>query len=614
MRILIFIFLFLLTALLSAQNNFEIQTKTRLAENYVNSGDLEKAIKLYEELIQLDPANNFYFESLNGLYIQMKNYAASVNLIEKEISKRPKDINLYGLLGSTYYMKGNEEKAFSVWEESLEYAENNAMFYRVIASYAVERRAFEKAMEIYRRGKEFSDDKTIFSFDLARLYSLTMQYDKSAEEYCSILKTDPSLLQTVETKILTDVKKPDALTSYISIVEDHLDENNLSLSYLLAKLSIEKKDFDRAYELYLGIDKKQSSEGAELYRYASLLYREREYNSAEKVYQSITDLFPGSSLIAASKLGYAKTLEALLMEEYAKHIPAWKPYFTAEPYREENVYEVINAFSEVIESYKKSETTSEALLRIGMINLYLLKDFNDAKIYFNRIINSNIITMSTLEAYDGLGEISLINGDLEQAEKNYLQITVFTNADPRSINNSKFKLAQVKLYEGHYKQTRKLLSEILKNLKDDNANDAIELSLLVNASKDDSISLKLFADAEFLVRQGKYNSAAEKYKLLADNPQAFIFHSIAKLRFAEMHLALNNLTESIESFGNIVDEGERNIYADKALYLLAGIFKNSIGDDAKAIELYEELLAKFPASIYIDKARAEITKLRNKIS
>ncbi|MGD8305349.1 MAG: tetratricopeptide repeat protein [Ignavibacteria bacterium] len=614
MQFLIILLIFLCTHIVSAQNNLEIQTKTRLAESYLNAGDLKKAAELYQELIRLVPANNFYFESLNRIYIQTKNYAASVNLIESVIKRRPEEINLYGLLGSTYYMMGNEEKAFSVWEESLQYASGNALSYRIIAAYAVERRAFEKAIDIYKRGKEFSNDQIIFSFDLARLYSLTMQYRKSTEEYCSILKLDPSLLPKVETKILADAQKPDALQAAISVVEEYLDDENLSISYLLARLSTANKDFDKAYELYAEIDKQRKNNGAELFRYASYLYREGEYDVAKDVYQSIINLFPDSSLIPASQLGYAKTLEALLMQEYSKQIPIWKPYFNAKPFYSEQVNKVITAFSDVIDMYKRSETTSEAMLRIGMINLYLLKDFKNAEDYFNKVLKQGILTSSMAGAYEGLGELSLIGGDLTGAEKNYLQITVFVKADQHIRNNAKFKLARISLFQGKIEQSRKLLSEILTNLKDNSANDALELSLLLNTSRNDSANLKIFAEAEFLTEQKKYFEAAEKYNQLAQTPHAFIFHSIASLRLAGMYLALDNYDESIKCLNEIVAEGEKNIYADKALYLLAELFQYGIGDNIKAIEMYEELLAKFPSSIYIDEARAQILKLRDKIS
>ncbi len=224
------------------------------------------------------------------------------------------------------------------------------------------------------------------------------------------------------------------------------------------------------------------------------------------------------------------------------------------------------------------------------------------------------MSASTADAYSELGVIALLNGNLTEAEKNFSQIIVLAKINQHKINDAKYKLARVKFYNGDVEAAQKLLADILKNLKDDNANDAISLSLLLNTSKNDSVNIMLFAEAEFLADQKKFSKAAKKYELIAENPQAFILHSIASIRLAEMELALNNYPRSIELFERVVEEGEKNIYADKALYLLAQIFQYSIGDNAKAIEMYEMLLAKFPASIYIDKARNEIIKLREKIS
>jgi len=187
----IFITIVFSAVLLFAQNN-GLQNKFALAQSYENSGDFEKASKIYEELYQREPQNNLYFESLNRTYVQLKNYAASVNIIEQVIERNPNDINLYGLLGSTYYLIGNEDKAFQVWDKPFSFLKPNPMFYRVIATYAVERRAFNKAIDLFRRGKEISADKIIYSYDLARLYSLTMQYENAAEQYCTILLNDPS--------------------------------------------------------------------------------------------------------------------------------------------------------------------------------------------------------------------------------------------------------------------------------------------------------------------------------------------------------------------------------------------------------------------------------------
>jgi len=144
------------------------------------------------------------------------------------------------------------------------------------------------------------------------------------------------------------------------------------------------------------------------------------------------------------------------------------------------------------------------------------------------------MSASTADAYSELGEIALLNGNLAEAEKNYSQIIVLAKINRRNINDAKYKLARVKFYNGDIEAAQKLLADILKNLKDDNANDALSLSLLLNTSKNDSVNIMLFAQAEFLADQKKFNEAAENYELIAENPRAFMLHSIASIRLAEM--------------------------------------------------------------------------------
>jgi len=610
----IFIFVLFSVAIITAQNNKGIVNKFALAENYENAGDLQKATKLFEELYLANPENNMFFESLNRVYLKQKNYAASVNLIERQIKRNPDDINLYGLLGSTYYLMGNEEKAYEVWDKPFTFMKPSPVLYSVIANYAVQRRAFDKAIKIYEKGKEVAGDKITFSYNLAQLYSVTMQFEKAAEEYCSILAKDPAQLQTIQTKLLANANKPDALKATISVVENYAGKDNHSFSYLLARMYIENKDYDKAFDLYVDIDNKQSQRGQELYKYADFLFREKQYSLAKDVYEKIIERYPVSHLIASSKLGYAKALEAILMNEYAEHIPSWKPYFPIITFESEKIDDVIAAFKDVADVYKHSEAAYEALLRIGMIKFYLLNKQDEAKSYFNKIIKEASVSESVADAYKELGELELLNGDLAGAERNFARITILSKIDFQKITNAKYNLARIKFYEGDIKSAQKLLADIMKDLKDDNANDALGLSLLMNTSKNDSSNLMLFAEAEFLADQKKFTEAAKKYELLAGNPQAFIFHSLASLRVAEMMLALSDYQQAIELFGKVVEEGEKNIYADKALYLLGEIYQFGLGDNSKAIEMYEKLLAKFPLSIYTDEAREKIKSLKEKIS
>ena len=171
-------FIILVVLIFSVQAQQRNDQKLALAQSYEQIGDFDSATKLYEELYLSDPSNSQYISALYRVYTQTKNYAAVINILEERIKQKPDDISAYGMLGSAYYLTGNEEKAFESWDKPFQSGNVNPMFYRVIADYAVERRAFEMAIELYEKGKEASNDKILFAYDLIRLYSLTMQFEK----------------------------------------------------------------------------------------------------------------------------------------------------------------------------------------------------------------------------------------------------------------------------------------------------------------------------------------------------------------------------------------------------------------------------------------------------
>jgi tetratricopeptide (TPR) repeat protein len=586
--------------------------KYALAQNYEQAGDFDSAIKLYEELYQSDPSNSQYISSLYRVYLQKKNYAAAVNVLEERIKQEPTDITAYGMLGSAYYLMGNEEKAFESWDKPFQLDKVNPLFYRVIGGYAVEQRSFEKAIELYEKGKEVSSDKMLYAYDLIQLYSITMQFEKAAQECCFILSTDPSQLQTVELRILENINRPGALDATLKVIEDCADKNVISFSYLLARLYSEKKSFDKAYETYLYIDEKQSSNGRDLYQFAQQMFGEKEYKLSAEVFKKITDRYPDSPIISQAELGYARSLEASLLGEYEKTLPLWKPYFPFEKFQSEETDKVLDAFSVVTNLYKHSEPAYESILRTANIKFYLLNDYEDARRLLNIIINEAPLSKNTGEAYLELGNIALIQGNVDESAKDYSAILNLKNTSEDEKNKAIYQLAKVNLYQGKFDEARKLISKVLTDLKDNSANDALELSLLLNPKMSDSSNLMIFAQAEFLVEQKKFDEAATNYKKLADNQQAFILQAISGIRYGEMMMAIDNYPEAISVLEGISSEGEKNIYADKAVYLLGKIHQFGIKNYDKAEEFYQKLLADFPKSIYNEDARTQLLLLQNK--
>src|ERR1035437_4562213 len=153
LKILCFIF-FITVRVVFCQFSNDDNNRYLLAENYEQSGYPDKAKEIYEDLYRRNSSNPEYFNSLNRIYILLKQYDASIKLLEQKLSINTQDINIYGLLGITYYVMGNETKAFSVSDDGLNKLPQNQLYYRLMANYAIERRAFDKAIDFLKRGEK----------------------------------------------------------------------------------------------------------------------------------------------------------------------------------------------------------------------------------------------------------------------------------------------------------------------------------------------------------------------------------------------------------------------------------------------------------------------------
>ena len=595
------------------QNPNDDNNRYLLGENYEQAGYSDKAKEIYEDLYRKNSSNPEYFISLNRIYILLKKYDASIKLLEQKLSINPQDINLYGLLGSTYYLMGNETKAFSVWNDGLNKLPQNQIYYKMMANYAIERRAFDKAIDFLKRGKKISDNPLLFSFDLANLYSLTMQYKEAAEEYLSIVLKNPEQYQIVQNGLLSYINKVDALQKTMNVFENKRDEDNINLSYLLASLYMQGKMYEKAYAIYSEIDSKLKSKGIELLKFAQDLYNNHQYELGAKVFGNIIDRYPSSPIISSAKLGYAKTLEANLDDEKNGETD-WKPFSFNKTGDPKKVNEIITTYGEIVKIYPNSEPANEALLRIGNLKNKRLNDLEGAKEILDKLIKNAPNTKFAIKSYEELGDIYLKEGDIEKSKEMIQKLIQNSNIPEEEKNYARYKEARICFYEGNFGSGRELVSNIIRNYKDNNTNNALELALLLNTMVNDSSNLVIFASAELLSEQRKFSQAREKYLIISQNPQAFVLQNLAKLRVAEMDLALDNYDSSIKLLQEVVDEKEKNIYSDKALYLQGNIYQFAKKDIPKAIEIYESLLAKFPNSIYLDDARESINKLKNKLS
>lgn len=612
--IILFYFFFSVFVLTVFPQQQELDNRFLLAQSYERTGDFERAKSIYLDLLKVQPHNYQYFTALNRVYIQLKEYETSISLLNEKLKLMPQDINLYGLLGSTYYLIGDENEAYRVWNSAIENVTQSHATYRVLANYALERRAFDIAIDFLNKGKTSAPDPIFFATDLANIYAATMRYKEATEEYCFILSKDPNQLKHIESRIMTYAARDEAMAATISVVQKYADGKNLSFSYLLAHLYMQSNNFTKAFELYLDIDSKQKNQGAEIFNFAQKAFNEGYYDEAVKAYDEILKRYPQSPFVSNARLGYARTFEAKLERADEKFIPSWKSYFVFTSPNRDKYLEAIEAYKKLTDLYSKTEVGVEALYRIGTIYFHKLNDISQAEFYFRKVIDEFPLSVFTVFSSREMGNISLLNDELDTAYEFYRNVISNRLTSDTERNIARYKSARILFFQNKFNEANNILSEIKKDLRDNTANDAIEFSLLLNTAISDSATLTLYAKAELLADQKKFGEAKKVYREVASMLHSFVLNPFARIKQAEMELAQNQFEPAIQLLESISNELEKNIFADKALFLAGNTYQFALNDYPKAIEIYEILLAKFPNSFYLDYARLQINYLRTKLS
>lgn len=602
----IVIFLFPLMFLFSQTN---LSNKYRLAKTYELSGKLEKAKIIFEELAAAKPMNIQYANSLNDIYLKLKEYDKSVLFLSNRIEIRPNDVSLYGMLGTTYYISGNSDKAVEAWDKGILLNNNSQINYTIISNYATQNRAFEISINYLEEGKSKATNPTQFSYQLAQIYSYTMSYGKAADEYCFALITQPSQLNYIQRRMETYLSAVGALDQTISAVEKY--EENTTIKELLSFLYVKNNQFEDAFELTRELDKEKGGGGILIYNFASNSLRDSQFDVASDAFRYLIDKYPTSKFIPQSKVGFAKTLESKLDREWNKNQQNWKPVTAIDTTNSYKYISIIKTYESIISS-TRGNLANEALFRIGNIYATKFLDFEKASEYFNKTLKNSSLSVYYGRANLELSKISLRLNNLDKAKKELQYVYASSKTEKKIKMEAKFLIAKIEFYQTNFEGSLSTLANINKDLSNDLSNDAIELSMIINIGKIDSLSLVSFAEGELNSEQNKFQDAEKIFKKLSENENLLFLKNISRIKYAEILVAQNKYPVAIEVLKELSEREEFNIFADRSFYLLAQVYEFGIGDIGSAQSTYQKFLELFPNSLYLDKSQENLKRLKNK--
>jgi tetratricopeptide (TPR) repeat protein len=579
-------------------NQLGEQRKFQFASSYFENGEYEDAARLFSELHELRPKNDNYFFGLVASLRGLGNFQRLIPLLENYAKEKPSS-KIYIMLAESQFSSGDEISA----KESFSRAKNNATTiedFLYVSESQSKQMLFVDALQTLKIGGEKLKDKTLFREKIIKYYIALGDYENACPEIILMLAQNRSL-PMAEGKLyaLMSNEKANKFIKEFLQKESAKQEKNILVQELLAWYLRTMDDYSSALELYKRIDKIHGDTGRELLKFADITRKDKKWDISLEAYEFIIDNTKYKKYLNKALLSYAKTIEG--QAKSGKIIS------------KEKTLEIISRYEEYIAKFPTTIQSAEARLRVALLQKNKLSQMTKAEISFKELIQKFPKYRPSARAWLELSDIYLSRGETKKARSALINLSqTFKKKKYPELELVKLKLSKLVYFDGDIDSARTLYSNLAKSSNKDIANDALEMSLHLNADKDFPGALEYFSKAEYSLILSDSTGARTIFNNIIEFYPKSYSAQLSYFRLAEILASQNKITKSIDLLVQFHFEYAGSIFGDKCLFVL-GSYLEEDGQTEKAIESYTEILLDHPNSIYLTNARKKIRHLRENI-
>lgn len=586
--------------------------KFRLAQSYESLGNYDKAFELYRELYFQFPAQFQFYDAYYRMLTHLKRYDEAIDLLKIKVNSNPNDFNTYAELAVLYDRKGIKDSVEYYIREGIRRDPKNPMSYKFIANVLIQNRMFDYANYVLEEGKSRISENEMFIIDLININSILMNYSKACSEMIELLRKQPQHINFVQNKLAQIITNPVALKTSIEIFEKNLDRKNFPIIKLLSWLYFQNKNYKKAFNLTLEIEKLTNQNGYELLDFSNRAYQEGVIEEAVKGYEYLLKNYKDKKdLEAMSVIGLARSYEQLLENEFRSPEIFWKTYKPKVDTNNKNLNEAIKYYNIILSNYTLPNLVAEAIYKTSYFYKEYYQDYNKSKQLLQRLVSDYILTDFYSKGVLLLGDIEYLTGNFDRAFEQYEKIRTFSRSSETERYLSQFQIAEILIAKGLYDSARSVLNTIKKVNTNDVANDAIEFLMIIAEQENNPEQLKFYLEIQRLIDQKNYLEAIRKINSLKLDDDYSIFQNKLRLTLAELYIAVNDFSNALAHLNYLYELKEKTIYSDRALMRIGQLYLYGLKDKTRAEQNFNKLLAEFPDSIFVTEVRELIKQIQS---
>jgi tetratricopeptide (TPR) repeat protein/TolA-binding protein len=596
-NILIIILLFLFSVPVDAQQNNQQQqpSKSQLASRYYRDKEYEKARDLYLELYEQNNVSHYFNYYINCL-VNLREYDQAVKDLKKELRKT-NNVNLEITLGYVYKEKGDIKKSDETYNDIINGLRPNRGTIISVGNSFFNRREFEYAEKTYLRGRELMPDEE-FHNNLASIYGYQRNYDKMMNEYLMLIKKDENQINRVQARIKSllrydfDNSLRETLKSEIIKAIQSNPEVTAYNRMLIWFFTIEE-NYEQALRNAIALDRRTKSEAANILNFARGAAQNKLYEVALEGLGYLKNRTPKPDVINEVEL-------AIVHTKYLQ-------YTNTPPASREGGEELAASFENVLDIMGYTQQSVEIIRTYAHFLAFYLNDAQKAyQVLEKGMSNGRLNNTSRSELQTEMADIYVYDGKLWEATLLYARI-IEANKGNSLADDVMLKRARLSFYIGDIEWAKAQLDVLKASTSKFIANDAMELSLLITSNYEmDTIAepVQMYARAELAIYRNNDDKALATFDSIVSKFSNHSLNDRILMRKAEISEKNFNFEKSAELYQQVTDQYAYSTLADDAVYKLALIYEEELGETKKAENLYKKILLEYPNSIFVTDARS----------
>ena len=588
--------------LLGPSSNQTLTTE-KLAIQYYEQKAFEKANIYFDELFNKSAENwfSYYYKSL----LAIKDYSKAEKITKKFLKEDKNNTFLYVRLGQIYKLQNNEKKEKEFYDKAIKDLIAFPPYVQNLATAFVEVGQYNYALDSYQKGRNATPEYPYY-FERAEVFKAMNDLKAMINELLDAIDFKESDIQLVKINLQNSLGYNEETGGFKNpLLKEELQKriqknpDKIAFIEFLIFVQLQQKDFYGAFIQSKSLDKRLNEDGQRMYELAKLFVTNKQWSVSKQCFDYIILKGPSNLFFDAA------TIDKLSVEFLS---------LTESSLTQREAFISLEAnLLKANEKYKNSYLSSGLIKDIASLKAYYLDKSSEAIILLeDYLLNNSLEIQLKAELKLMLADIYLISGEIWEASLLYSQVEKDFKYEAIG-QEAKFRNAKLSFYAGDFAWA-KSQADVLKGATTKLiSNDALDLSLIISdaiAVDTNEAPLKLFACADLMIRQHKYEEAIVKMDSINLLYSSNTLGDDIYFKKAQIYMIQKKYKDVESMYKNILEYYPNELYADDAQFKLGELYEYYLSDKEKAKQIYQELLLNFSGSTYAVDARMRYRELR----